>query len=92
MGKKKTLSEELKDWTDWDVAAHKLACILGIVDEEKGSFSLDYKWIYWCNNKTGNTLSDILTSLIELGFLEIRSEEERVRLNKNFDVSEVVER
>ena len=91
MSKIIALSEALKEWTDWDVAEHKLACVLGIVDEEKGSFSLDYKWIYWCNNRTGNTLSEILTSLIELGFLQFIEEEERVRYNEGFDVSKVDE-
>ncbi len=85
----RTLAEALHDWTDWDIAEHELACVLGIVDEEKGSFGLEFKWIYWSNNRTGNTLGDILTSLMELGFLEYDKEEEKLRHNAGFDVLKV---
>lgn len=89
--KPKTYAATLSEWTDWDIASHKLACLLGIIDESKGSFTIDFKWIYSCNNKTGNTLSDVLTSLVELGFLEFDAENDRVRYNTVFDVNRVDE-
>ena len=60
---------------------------LGIVDESKGSFAVDYKWIYWSNNKYGNALVNILDKLVEIGFLEYGDDRYKIRTNRNFNLT-----
>jgi hypothetical protein len=82
----KTLKEKLKNWEDIDIVQHELGILLGIVDESKGSFAREYKWVYWSNNPVGNALHDILMNLVEIEFLEYDEDEGKLRFNHKFDV------
>lgn len=80
----KVLTEKLAEWTDIDGAEHQLALTMGLIKEEDGSFQVDFKWIYWTNNRYGNALHDILMKMVEIGLLEYDVEEMRIRAVRDF--------
>jgi hypothetical protein len=67
-----TLSEALSDWADIDVAAHSLACCLGIFPF--GAIDPFPKWVYWTSNPLGDALVRTLDEYVVLGVLEKRDE------------------
>lgn len=81
-----TFIARIKDWTDYDVAMHLLALQIGIVDEDKGSFQSEYKWIYWSDNPYGNMLGDMLNKMIEVGVLLYDEEDQKVKYNPDFEI------
>ena len=67
-----TLKEALSDWVDSDVATYYLACCLGLMGPEDGSFS-DFrqaKAVFWGANELGESLGRFLDRLVECGVLE----------------------
>jgi hypothetical protein len=67
-----TLREELKDWADADVAAHKLAKCLGILPS--GSTMRSAKRLFWSANPIGDMLFHTLEQLARVGILDRREE------------------
>jgi len=80
----KTLKEILKDWTDFDVAEYYLGCCLGLNKDERNSFTVDYKHIFWTHNDIGNTLGNILMQLKDIGVLEYDPDEIQYKWNEKF--------
>jgi len=78
-----SLREALADWTDRDVAAFRLAEILGIFETDV-TFATDTKYIFWSDNALGTSLDQILRQLAELGALEFDEERERFRWSVQF--------
>lgn len=68
-----SLKEVLKDWTDFDVAAHQLGLDIGLFTPEE-TFSTDLKWVFWSNNPAGEMLYRMLRLMAETEVLE-RDEE-----------------
>jgi hypothetical protein len=84
---KKTLRENLTDWTDWDIAEYYLAVALGIMPTEEGDgeiFRLKAKHVFWTDNPVGVFLGGVLGELAELGVLDHDDEEERFRWNPGY--------
>ena len=81
----KILLEELKNWTDIDIAMHSLAKLTGLVEKDK-SFFRDNKWMYWSDNSYGNTLNNYLMQLVNIGFLEYKEEDQKIRFNQSFQL------
>jgi hypothetical protein len=78
------LRENLKEWTDIDLAAFELANSLGVT--ERQSF-LETKWVLWSDNNIGKALLEILGKLVEVGVLEKRDEPDfQYRWNKTFEL------
>ena len=67
-----TLREALRDWTDIDVAAHSLACCVGVFPF--GAIDPFPKWVYWSKNPLGEALVRTLDEYVALGVLEKRDE------------------
>ncbi len=82
-----TLKSRLAEWTDWDVAGYHLGAALGMLPEwpDNDVWPADKKWIFWSSNPTGDVLSEMLRSMVRLGFLELDEEEHRLRYNQHFD-------
>jgi hypothetical protein len=59
-------ADDLREWTDWDVAAHLLGAHLGALD---GTFHSN-KGKFWTNNPLGNGLHAALLALVDAGVLE----------------------
>jgi hypothetical protein len=69
--------DELKEWTQADLAAAALGRALGVFD---ASVTLtDVKAVLWTNNAAGNTLYGMLERLARLGVLEHDEAEQRYR-------------
>ena len=67
-----TLRTALVEWTDFDVAAHALAQVLGIFPFDMPM--REVKYVYWSNVPLGNSLIQQLERLAQLGVLERREE------------------
>ncbi len=81
------LKEKLRDWTDLDIAMHELAIQVGMVDDRKGSFAKEYKWIYWSKNKYASALTEVLMKMVEVGVLEYDDDQVKIRVNQHFDIN-----
>ena len=77
------MKEYIKDWTDIDWAAYRLAISLGLITEDT-KFQTDAKHIFWTNNPVGNALYDTLYMFIDIGVIEINEDRDKVRWNKDF--------
>lgn len=69
------LRERLVDWTDIDVAAYHLGCVLGVLPpmedrESDGDHFRRLKGIFWASNPLGDALYEALLTLAEVGILE----------------------
>ena len=78
-----SLREALADWTDRDVAAFRLAEILGIFESDV-TFATDTKYVFWSDNALGVSLDQILRQLAALGALEFDEEREQFRWSVQF--------
>lgn len=84
------LKERLKDWQDFDVATFYIGVSLGLFEDITPGEQLSTiwnkvpKWVMWSNNKTGNALSEILTSMVTIGALEV-DEDSRFRWNEKYE-------
>ena len=79
-----TLKEGLADWTDWDIAAYRLANALGLISEDV-PFATKSKHVFWTNNSIGNGLAEILDQFVALGVIERREEPDwQYRWNSGF--------
>lgn len=77
------LKDELVEWTDFDIAYHKLAVQLGLFKTDNFS---GFAWVYWTKNEYNDFLLNTLLKLIEIGLLEFDEDEYKVRSNKNFEI------
>jgi hypothetical protein len=68
----RTLKEALVDWVDADVATYYLACSLGLMGPEDGSFEefRGAKHVFWSANQLGDALGRFMDTLVECGVLE----------------------
>lgn len=73
------LSELLRDWKDFDEAAHALGVVLGVFPA--GSKMNEFKGVFWTANPLGTALGDVLDALAAAGFLEADPDEPRYRWN-----------
>jgi hypothetical protein len=64
------LREALADWTDWDSAEQELACVLGLLGDDRYA----PKWGFWSNNPIGEMLSTMLRQLVDGGAPEYRDD------------------
>ena len=78
------LRDALAEWTERDVAEFHLARLLGIIGPDV-SFATDTKHLFWSDNAIGDSLDLILSSLTQLGALEIDEERVQVRWNATFN-------
>jgi hypothetical protein len=67
-----TLRESLQDWTDIDVAAWRLAQVIGVIGSDKEL--RDIKWMFFSANPVGDALYRSLDELRMAGVLEKRDE------------------
>lgn len=72
-----TLRAALKDWTDFDCAAHALAQALGVLPYD--AEMREHKAVYWSNNSLGNLLHRQLEQLVAEGILEKLEDQYRWR-------------
>ena len=77
------MKEHIKDWTDIDWAAYRLAISLGLMTEDT-KFQTDAKSVFWTNNSIGNALYDTLFLLVDLDVIEINKKRDKVRWNNSF--------
>ncbi|MER5882904.1 hypothetical protein ABT160_03665 [Streptomyces sp. NPDC001941] len=70
-------ADQMSEWHDWDVAAHKLGVSLGILDPTIPF--IDSKKIFWTDNRIGRSLHRTLLQLVEAGVLESRDDDEQFR-------------
>jgi hypothetical protein len=79
-----TLKTELADWRDWDVASYILSQNIGLMNTDV-SLQTKAKHVFWSDNPIGNTLTEILNQLVEVGILEKRDEPDlQYRWNPEF--------
>jgi hypothetical protein len=69
--------DDLKEWTEFDVAALALGRALGVFPA--GTTLTDAKAVLWTNSAVGNTLYGMLERLAWLGHLECDEEQQRYR-------------
>jgi hypothetical protein len=79
-----SLRDTLTEWTERDVAEFYLARLLGIIGFDV-SFATDAKHLFWSDNAIGDALELILSSLTDLGALEVDEERIQVRWNAGFN-------
>jgi hypothetical protein len=79
-----SLRDTLTEWTERDVAEFYLARLLGIIGLDV-SFATDAKHLFWSDNAIGDSLELIMSSLTELGALEVDEERVQVRWNAAFN-------
>ena len=73
----------LKDWTDWDFAAYRIAICLSLMPE--GIMPGRGKHVFWSANPMGDALHDFLLQLAKAGVLERREDpDEQFRWNPQF--------
>lgn len=78
-----TLKDLLEDWTEFDIAMYYLACILGIIEyDEKFNSYRKTKAIYWSKNPLGDSLYEMLETLVKRGILE--RNDDGYRWNKSY--------
>jgi hypothetical protein len=85
--KSQILKETLDDWEDSDIAMYKLACSLGLLPPEDGSYDgfRDYKSLFFIKNDYVFQLNGILNALVHLKVLEFDEETAKYRWNPNWD-------
>ena len=74
----------MADRTERDVAEFHITRLLGIIGLDV-SFETDAKHLFWADNAVGDSLEVIMSSLTELGALEVDDERIQVRWNPKFD-------
>jgi hypothetical protein len=77
------LQEELKDWTDTDIAMFYIAKELGIIGDK--SFS-DTKWMYCSKNRFSDALYEIGKELEKISVLEYNEDKGQYRWNKQLEL------
>ena len=65
------LAADLREWTDWYVAAHVLGRVLGLFEDMPFS---TVREVFWTDNALGNGLHDVLLALVRGGVLDRRGE------------------
>lgn len=75
-----SLVDDLKDWTETDVAVLRLGRALGVFDA--ATTLADVKAVLLTNSAAGNTLYGMLDRLAWLGVLEFDEEQQRYRAAK----------
>jgi hypothetical protein len=85
--KSQLLKETLIEWEDFDVASYKLACCLGVLPPEDGSFEgfRNVKWMFASANPVGHSMGQILEDLAETGVLQFDRDNVKIRWNPNYD-------
>lgn len=85
--KSQLLKETLADWESIDLASYKLACSLGILPPEDGSYDgyRACKWVFNSSNPLNETLIDFLSELVNRGVLEYDNEHLGFRWNPKWD-------
>jgi hypothetical protein len=80
------LKETLVAWEDADLAAYKLACALGILPPEDGTYSgfREHKSIFWGANPLGESLGRFLDDLVRNSVLQYDEDAMMFRWNKDF--------
>jgi len=70
--KVETLKFVLQNWVDADVAAYRLACILGILPPDDATLDRfnESKHMFWSADPLGETIGRFLQSLTDLGIVE----------------------
>jgi len=88
------LRETLAEWEDSDVAMYKLACSLGILPPEDGSFDgfRACKWVFRSANPLGDELGGFLSDLVACKVLEFDERTRRFRWNPSWDPQSLEER
>ncbi|MDP9959429.1 hypothetical protein [Chryseobacterium lathyri] len=76
-----TLKEEMKEWTDADIAMHQLALQLGMIPEDDFP---RFKSCYWTSSEKSKALGNILLELSKIGFLEFNQDEYTFKVNPDF--------
>jgi len=80
-----TLKELLAEWQDFDAAAYKLACCLGILPPDDGSTSGfgATKHLFWGANVLGESLGRFLDELVKCEVLEFDDKGTNLRYRWN---------
>jgi hypothetical protein len=71
------LQDYFDEWLDFDAAAFRLGCVLGIFDSD--SRMTDHKRVFWSANPLGEALQEVLLALVTAGVLEMREGEMQFR-------------
>ena len=64
-------ADDVRDWTDWDEAAHALGRALGMFHHAEPQHT---KHVAWSDNPLGNGLQTALLALVKAGVLDYREE------------------
>jgi hypothetical protein len=76
------LKENLKEWTDIDIAMFFIAKELGIIGDKDFH---ETKWVYNTKNRFSDALWHILEELEQSGILE-KNEDDFYRWNQKFEI------
>jgi len=83
-----SLKVALAEWADADVATYYLACCLGLMGPEDGSFNgfHNAKHVFWSANRLGESLGHFMDELVACGVLEFDDSGTncRYRWNRSF--------
>ena len=81
-----TLKENLKEWTDFDVAAYLVGCAIGLFPPFDGSYDdfRKHKGFFGTAGTVGEPLAYFLESLVDAKVLESDPGEIKYRWNPNF--------
>lgn len=87
--KSQLLKETLADWESIDLASYKLACSLGILPPEDGSYDgyQEFKSVFNSPNPLNEILIDFLSELADRDVLEFDEKREAFRWNPKWDPS-----
>ncbi len=87
--KSQVLKEALADWEDADLAAYKLACALGILPPEDGSYDgfRTCKSLFWGANPLGESLGKFLDELAKNNVLKYDETQMKFKWNEDFKVT-----
>jgi hypothetical protein len=85
--KSQTLRRSLAEWTDGDAAVYYVAVALGVAPDpgdEWGKWG-GKKWVFWCANPLGDSLSYTLSKLVECGVILENEEGDKYKWNPEFN-------
>jgi hypothetical protein len=68
----RSLAEDLADWTEWDIAALRLAQAIGLFEGQ--DLATQVKGLLWTDNPLGRGLHDALLALADAHILMRRQE------------------
>lgn len=82
------MRELFREWIDFDVAMYNLGVCLGMFEGSQEEW-FELKGLFWTNNSINNALHMALFELVNCGYLLCDDEEQRFKINEEFDVEKI---